>query len=196
MDAILSREAIRVGPALAVLLLASAGAAPPGTAQVRLELDARADSDVQGGAPEVNYGTDPFIHVGNPDKTVFVWFDLSAVPAGATIRRAELVMTTAGTATGSNDVEVGAVQERWGELRVTYGNQPEIAWRGRLGPVTGAGPVVWDVRPLVERWVSGNQENHGLALRGNGPIWAFHARESPHPGARPQLRLEYDPPCP
>lgn len=165
--------------------------ASPGTAQTRVDLEARADADVQGGAPDVNYGDDPLIHVGNPDKTVFVWFDLSSIPADATIERARLEMTAAGTGNGPNEVRVGAVRAGWRERQITYANQPDVAWSRRVANVDAAGPVRWNVTPAVAAWHKGEHDNFGLALRGDGPIWALRSSESPDPADRPRLQVAY-----
>lgn len=165
--------------------------ASPGVAQNRVNLEARADADVQGGAPDVNYGDATFIHIGNPDKTVFVWFDLASIPADAVIERARLVMTVAGSGTGPNDVTVGAVRARWEESVITYANQPEVAWSQRTETVNGGGRVSWNVKPAVEAWLAGEHDNYGLALRGDGPIWGFQAREGASPGHRPRLWIQY-----
>jgi len=114
---------------LGTALTAAAVVAAPATAQNRVTLEARADSDVQGGAPDENYGHHALIHVGNPDKTVFVYFDLSQIPAGATITRAELLMSVAassGPNPGPNSVAVGGVQARWRESEITFANQPSV----------------------------------------------------------------------
>jgi hypothetical protein len=184
--------ALQAAAALAVVASTAAFASPV-VAQSRVEIEARADADVQGGAPDVNYGDDVVIHVGNPDKTVFVYFDLSPIPPGATIERAQLVMTAAGSGTGPNDVAVGGVRDRWGESRITFVNQPEIAWTNRTRTVSANGPVVWNVKPAVEAWLAGEHDNFGLALRGDGPIWAFRSRETADAATRPRLRVEYTP---
>ena len=97
-----------------------------------VELTASADADVQGGAPNANYGDHTVLHVGTSDKSVFVAFDLSSLPEGALIRRAHLVLTVAGTGEEPNEVKLGAVQQPWQEQRITFANQPRIAWSQRV----------------------------------------------------------------
>jgi len=186
-----SQGAFRTSFALLTLAATSALAAVPLVGQERVELEANGDADVQSDTSH-NSGSAPALHVGHPDKTVFVHFDLSAIPEGATIERAELIMTAYGAGyTGINQVAVGAALQRWQEMQVTAQNQPNVTMSQRVASVSGVGPVQWNVKPAVEAWVSGAQKNYGFALRGDGPIWAFMSRENADTGGRPTLRVEY-----
>lgn len=159
----------------------------------QVSLVAIADADVQGGAPDQNYGSHTVMHIGNTDKTVFVYFDLSSVPEGATVTDARLVMTVAGAGSGPNEVKLGAARGPWREPRITYANQPQTAWSNRLRNVSGAGPMQWNVKEPVKQWVSGDRRNHGFAIRstGQGPIWAFTSREGAPADSRPTLHVAY-----
>ncbi|MEZ5499096.1 MAG: DNRLRE domain-containing protein [Steroidobacteraceae bacterium] len=158
-----------------------------------VSLVAAGDADVQGGAPDQNYGDDTVIHIGNPDKSVFVYFDLAAIPAGATITDARLVMNVVGSGNGPNVVKLGAVRGVWRESEVTYANQPEVAWSNKTRTISAAGPVHWNVKGPVEKWVSGQHRNRGFAIRAveNAPIWAFRSREGAPAEQRPTLLVAY-----
>ncbi|MGE0554837.1 MAG: DNRLRE domain-containing protein [Gemmatimonadales bacterium] len=168
-------------------------AATPALAQ-RTSVAPAADARVQGGSPDVNFGDDATLWLGNPDKTAFLYFDLSGVPAGATIDAAELVLTfVSDNGQGPNPIDIGAVTSRWGEGTVTYANQPAVTWSGRRQTVSGNGAVTWEVKPLVDAWIAAGHRNHGLALRGDGPLKAARSRESAVAGERPALRISYTP---
>ncbi|MGE0442093.1 MAG: DNRLRE domain-containing protein [Gemmatimonadales bacterium] len=179
------------------LILLSAGlalaASTPAAAQRQLEITASADTRVQGGSATVNFGNDATLWLGNPDKTIFLWFDLSAVPAGARVTDAELVLTfAADNGQGANAIEIGGVQQRWDELQLTFSNQPTVAWSGRRQSVSANGPVRWDVRAAVAAWLDGSHRNNGLALRGDGPLKGARSREYSGPTDRPRLRIRYE----
>jgi hypothetical protein len=158
-----------------------------------ISLVANGDADVQGGAPQANYGGHTVMHIGNQDKTVFVHFDLREIPEGATVTEARLVMNVVGSGSGQNDVMLGAVTGNWRESKITYANQPETAWRTRTKTISAAGPVRWNVKAPVAAWVSGEHRNHGFAIRSTdqGPIWAFLSREGAPAESRPTLHIAY-----
>ena len=169
------------------------GTIPTAEIPHEVSLTAVQDADVQAGAPNQNYGSHTLMHIGNPDKTVYVGFDVSDIPAGATITRARLVMNVAGSGTGDNEVKLGAVRGGWRESTITYDNQPNVAWTRRTNVISVAGPVTWNVKAAVEGWVSGEHRNRGFAIRSTdqGPIWAFVSREGAPPESRPTLHVAY-----
>lgn len=174
---------------LASLIAAAVVAVAPASAQ-QVEVEAAADARVQGGAPDVNYPTGD-LWLGLLDKTAYLYFELPELPAGAEITSAELIMTPTGVYEGSNDIELGAVQGRWREDRVTYANQPDVAWSGLKQTVSGTGAVRWDVKKAVKAWVEGRHRNRGLALRGDGTLKSFRSREFSSASDRPRLVIDY-----
>ena len=97
--------------AAAVLLAGplAAQARPISSKPIRVAvIHANADARVQGGAPDANYPTGD-LWVGQPDKTVFLHFDLDTLPAGAAIMDAELLVNFRDTYSdqGPNTVRLG-----------------------------------------------------------------------------------------
>lgn len=168
--------------ALLIALLASLLPAQRLQAQppsITTELIATADARVQGGSPDANFGSG-FIWVGTPNgHLAFVQFDLLQLPANATISNAELRLNFTGTYTESATVEVGLATSAWDEATVTWNTRPTTVFNGTTQPVgAAAGEIVWTVTPAVAQWHSGSAPNNGFALRGDGPLKAFHSRET------------------
>jgi plastocyanin len=160
-----------------------------------IELIASADARTQSGSPDTNFGSG-LLWVGHPNvHNVFVQFDLSVLPANATINAAELRLEYTGVYTTPNSVEVGRVEGSWDEATLTYGlPQPAITWGGPIQPVSVAGPVSWNVTALVTQWQAGARPNYGFGLRGlDGPLLAFHSRDNIN--LEPKLVLTYTTPA-
>ncbi|MBL8986986.1 MAG: DNRLRE domain-containing protein [Gemmatimonadetes bacterium] len=179
--------------ALVSLLAASAEAqiAPPTGSKPILvaNLKANADARVQG-TVATNFANGDLI-VGLPDKVAFLHFDLKALPAGAVIQAAELVVSFKALSSGSNPVEVGKVQGSWRESSVNATNQPAVQWHGVSRNVTPGGTAVYDVKNPVTAILAG-EPNHGFALRGNGPLMYGYSRETAQsPSEQPTLRIRY-----
>lgn len=155
-------------------------------------LEANADARVQGGSPTVNFPTGD-LWLGLPDKTAFIHFDLRSIPVGASIMEAELLLTFRDSYSeqGPNTIQLGGVQGSWREATVTYSNQPTVAWSGRSRTVSSPGIVSFDVKPAVDAWLSGQHDNNGFALRGDGPLKNAISREAATATDRPRLRIKY-----
>ena len=181
--------------ALATPVHASEGIVEIPTAQKthRVVLVASADADVQGGAPNVNYGDDPHVHVGLKDKSAFVRFTLkNRIPKNATIKSATLIMTAVGTGDAANKVKLGFARQEWSEKGITFANQPNVEWTTQTRKIA-AGSHRFGVKDRVVAWVSGRLRNHGFALTSieGGPIWAFVAKEGAPTESRPKLSIVY-----
>ena len=133
--------------------------------------------------PDQNYAGDTGVWVGYGPGHIYpdccnsyrglVTFDLSAIPATATISDVELRATiVSGHGTDERTYNVAKVTEPWTERSVNWNNQPS-----REGP-TGStrisrtsGTVSWSstaLRDLVQAWVNGTTINNGLYLRRAG----------------------------
>ena len=196
---------------VALLLPAtSAQAAPPQTANranratqsaVTDTLNSIGDARTQAGSPDANSDSG-FLWVGLPNTHYsFVQFDLTTLPADATITGAGLQLTFPGVYTGTNDVEVGRVDGAWDELTLTWATQPAVTWGGPVQTVSSTGiddpsVVTWNVTPMVQAWHSGAQPNYGFVLRGNGgELKAAYSKENGTPDRLPQLVIAYDVPA-
>jgi hypothetical protein len=184
---------------LVLLLLLGAlllpAASPPALAQttaLSVELFATDDARIQGGSPDVGFGSG-FIWTGTPNgHLALVQFDLLNLPANATIVTAELRLSFQGTYTGTANVEVGRNTSAWDEATVTWVTSPTNTFNGNIRPVGDTpGDIVWPVTPLVTAWHSGAIPNFGFALRGDGTLKAFHSKET---GCVPAEDVDCEPP--
>jgi hypothetical protein len=177
-------------------------AAPAAT----LTLTPVADAAIDSSNPTVNFGQAEELHVANiatltlVTRLSLIRFDLSLLPAGAVVNRAELRLHQI---RGSGDdwtINLNRVMTPWAEETVAWNNRPlSVAlYNGLLVPDPGAADaeVVWDVTDLVRTWAYALQSNNGLELVGN-PVEngsfarAFGSRESATP---PELVIDYTPP--
>jgi hypothetical protein len=98
------------------------------------------------------------------DRTLIQW-DLSQIPAGATIVSAEMrLWCEAFYGTQSGAPVCYLIEEPWDESTVTFNTQP--AWSAAV-TATGSWPVadewhVVDVTGFVQAWCSGAEENYGI----------------------------------
>jgi hypothetical protein len=149
---------------------------------------------------------------GEPDK---VWrsalrFSMSAIPPGATVVAAELLLWYDGTCVAprrrskpcdGRGFHFGLhpiFTPRWSAQReVEYGPQVGFASLDPLAPPHG---VVWDVTDLVAEWVSGGLQNNGVLVKlvdgeedfaVSGPL--FPSSRSANTATRPKLTVWYVP---
>lgn len=155
-------------------------------------LGAAADAWIREG-DAANHGGDDTLHVGNfqnPEGGFdgrfrsLVRFDLSAVPAGATIETATLRLRHQDVS-GSQVVPVilRRANAAWDEHAVTWANQPGSDFMQLASVPVGpdAGPIEWDVTNTVASWLGG-VANHGFLVRAveesaNAIPRRFHSRE-------------------
>ncbi|MCU0490299.1 MAG: DNRLRE domain-containing protein [Chloroflexaceae bacterium] len=168
---------------IVLLLLVLAGLLPalPARAATPLttELYSVGDARVQGGSPDVNFGSG-FIWTGTANgHLAYVQFDMLELPLNATITSAELRLSYQGTYTGTANVEVGRNDAAWDEATVTWNTRPASSFNGNIQPVGDTrGDIAWPVTPLVTQWHTGTAPNYGFALRGDGLLKAFHSKET------------------
>ncbi len=133
------------------------------------------DTAVESNEPSKNFGTAPTMSAGKDTSGVFfslIYWDLSSIPAGATITSATLDVSSP-FAIGIAP-EVHRVTRSWGESTATWSNMgtgydpailatfPEMY----AGSVYSSAPRHYtaNVTSLVSAWVSGKYANQGLAI--------------------------------
>jgi len=166
-----------------------------------------ADACVMEGRSSYNFGSTTDMWVGyddylDPDGKIvrsLVRFDLSSIPAGATINSATLRLYLVGSwdyPGKTRTITTYRTSSSWSEPSVTWNNKPSYAEAYGSAGVTH-GSDVWysfDVTNLVRGWVNGTWPNYGIMLR--GPEWSgsdsswksFATRESSYD---PQLVITY-----
>ena len=139
-----------------------------------LQPDATAglDTQIHEGVPTANYGTISTFGLRNYSSTPFsikglLQFDLSGIPAGATITSATLTLTTKFFTAGTDFyVTVYRVTSTWDELAVTWNTQPTVGASiatGQLASVSDTS-ADFDLTTAVQNWYSGAWTNYGLRI--------------------------------
>ncbi len=143
------------------------------------------DTYIYRNQPFSNYWLEPLLKVGYKQTNAsLIQFDLSPIPAGATVDEAWLEVFATGWSGPGADMVIGAYaisntvqisQTTWvsPELGLTWGlggaNDLVVDRRPRPeSTVTTHGPLVWyrfDLKNLTAQWLSGETSNNGLLLR-------------------------------
>ncbi len=203
---------------LSLWLLGSALDLPAATFELAPAKDAR----ILGlsGYDTANFATDilsVYTVADNVQRTLLE-FDLSQVTfePGTRVSAATLTLHASLGFGGSNGkpMFVHAVNRPWSETGLTWRKADNTAnWFSAGGDFVGTdgrpsgtpfavsttapgegGPVTWELRELVDRWIEGVAPNHGLLLsstEGNG--LTLHQRESPFTTFRPRLQIVTEP---
>jgi hypothetical protein len=155
-----------------------------------------ADTFVSSATPKTNYGASPVLVVQS-GTTTFIQFNLSALPAGASVNKATLRLYVDGVLM-SGSFDVFPVNGAWAENTLTYNTPPPPLGSSATGnkPIAVASSslnkfLLIDITPLVQGWVNGTIANNGvaLALTTNNGIFSFDAKESLLTGNGPQLEI-------
>ncbi|WP_313901015.1 DNRLRE domain-containing protein [Occallatibacter riparius] len=143
---------------------------------------------------ERNLGYQPTLTV-SPRAKSYLHFDLSAIPAGATVQKATLRLFV-NRAKAGGDLAVYMLSDTFSETNLTWNNAPTTS-----GMVPGTTPirldasnvdqfVQIDVTMAVQEWLSGTSPNTGFALEttdsGN---WSFDSKESWDTSHEPELEI-------
>jgi len=141
-----------------------------------LEIIADQDASVLEELPDNNYGTDDTVEMGDYGGVKswgYFQFDVSSVPAGASIQSVELhlYVTNSSTALGSDfTFELCEVIANWSEDTITWNNKPDVSTTMTfVGPSNGY--TGWHIisgsafKVLVEAWVNDPTYNRGIAIR-------------------------------
>jgi len=127
-----------------------------------------------------------------------VKFDLSSIPAGATITAATLTLCRTNGSGGGRTHELRSVTSAWTETGLTWNNQPTLAISAgaTLTVPASAGCANADVKNDVQAWMLA-APNFGWRIADidepTAPLvdWATH--EEPSAGLRPSLSVTYTP---
>ena len=124
-------------------------------------------------------------------------FDLSAIPVGSVIQRAELrLLQTAATGQTIN-VNVARIEKPWKAEAVTWNTKPSSAccFATNSSPLAQNVPANWVVTDLVQSWVANPliTPNYGFELNSTGA--SLRAYSSMAGGTVPELRISYTSPA-
>jgi N-acetylneuraminic acid mutarotase len=155
-----------------------------------------ADTFVSSATPKLNYGPSIILAVG-PGTNSYVQFNLSGIPAGASISKASLRLYV-DAVSGSGTLDVFQVTSSWTENKVTYNTRPTqqsvSAMVGSSVPITSANCnqfLLIDITPLAQGWLNGTIPNNGvvLALTSGSGIFSLDSKESLLTGNGPELEI-------
>ncbi|MBK8035789.1 MAG: DNRLRE domain-containing protein [Verrucomicrobiaceae bacterium] len=173
-----------------------------------------ADNETWTNQPTTNYGTANVAWVArsSPERDrVMLSFDLSAIPANATITSAVMTLTRKSGTSGSPGVSAHRLTQPWSETTSSWNNRSTgTPWTTPGGDgdydataaattnVTTNAAHNWTLTSLVQNWVNGTNPNHGILMRlqnesVNGEH-EFYTREEPTASRRPTLSITYTTP--
>ena len=183
---------------------------------VVLSLTPTKDTWLSATSATTNYGNSTTFSVegeNNRRKRGLLQFDLSSVPTGVTFQSVKLLLEwVSGEVVADDPVGVYALTRSWVEGNGTSGSGATWNTYDGTNKWTTAGgdfdatPVAtstitnatgqksWDVKTLVQDWISGTRTNYGMLLKrnpeadGNMPRHDFSSREGTVP---PKLQIVY-----
>ena len=156
-----------------------------------------------------NFGGRTWLSVGNAKFIGHFWlhrallqFDVSSIPDDAVIMSAHLSMYQFEDASDEEfNVSTHQITTPWDYITVTWNNQPHYNKTSEsTRPVTPGVThwISWDIKNLVQGWVSGSITNNGLVLKRTNELegtkynGSFRSsRYTDQPGARPGLDITY-----
>ena len=159
------------------------------------------DSQVKEDKPDTNEGTNDRVEVKaqtNKVARVFLQFDLSSIPSTATIDTA-LVRTLIETPPNASETyEEQRAAAAWGELTITWNNQPGVSGTAVTTQTGTTGGVwnEWGVGADVQDFVDGTATNNGWRIKAQDEAsnekTKYHSKENIiDPSLSPQIRVFY-----
>lgn len=157
-----------------------------------------ADTYLREAAPDDNHGSDGELSARNQASDgmrVLYQFDFSGIPVGANITQAELWLRVTDVDDTGNPVGVHRVTDAWAEATATWNNTANDYDPSAFATFVpdGEGWERIDIIPLVQGWVCGDHDNHGLMLIATsaGEESKYTSREWDPGNRRPRLYLRH-----
>lgn len=160
---------------------------------VTVTFDPVKDTTVKIAAPTSNFGAAANLQVSGQSsyaKQIFLQFNVTGIPTGATVTSANLLITSQTTGSGRSVTAHSVSSTSWNETGVTWNTKPTIG--GSLSTVTNhtaGADSSWNVTSAING--NGNR-SFGLTSSFSGDT-NFHARETADVNNRPLLQVTYQP---
>jgi hypothetical protein len=141
---------------------------------------------------------------GAGNQRALLNFDLSSIPAGATINSATLTME-ATNIDGPLNIDVYEVLENWSEANATWDERDTAtSWTTAGGEfnataeatlnTSSTGQHTWDITALVQDWIDGTRVNNGILVgspdTGTNVTATYDSSEG---SVSPLLQIDYTP---
>ncbi len=148
---------------------------------------------------------------GFTSRRIYITFNISALPSGATINTAELYLYQYSGESGSINVDIHQVYAKWDELVLTHENQPcGTAFNNAtncnltIANTTTVDNIVrwnlWNVTGMVKKAYSDEDDNVSMVLREStesiDKTYHFKPKEASETTLRPNLNITYTPAAP
>src|SRR3989454_658745 len=196
-------------------LIAPALPPPAGAIPVTLQ-PSTGDSQLSLGAATTNFGTATTIQVasqsGSQNKRILVKFDLSSIPANATINSANLTLFMTTAPSNNRTYNAHRMTRDWTESQVTWniaqtgtnsttagGDYNGTATTSTTTATTNNVSLTWNIQADVQAWVNGTS-NYGTLIKDGTESSAtartatFASEENATSANRPQLVIDYTAP--
>lgn len=188
---------MRVLCGLAVLFAVSAHATTTWVVRRETRVADVLDAYLWQSSPDSNSGGSTVVYtglVGAGDKEALLRFDVSFVPRGAVVTKANVVLHT-GT-DGLQPVGVYAVTVPWEEDVVTW-NRFDAGYAVPAVVKFFPAAPTFSIAPLVQQWVDGRRNDGLLLQQAPGSNYAtFSSSNESDVALRPRLELQFTPPRP
>jgi hypothetical protein len=175
---------------------------------VEVTLGAAADSYADSMYPKQAYGNRQVLYVGNSvDRAqnltgparIYIQFDISAVPKGALVNSAEILLYQMYAPASAQTYEVRIVRSPWKEFAMNWTTQPSsdaAAISSAVAPAAKDVWVSWNVTSAVQGWANGSTPDYGFMIRiqneqkgASNEASGFYSREYPKEEVRPKLQI-------
>ena len=168
-----------------------------------IALNPSADSYVNEGMADSNFGSDDTIYLGKTsdgkNDYLYIRFDLSSIPSNAQIIYAKLSIYRSDT--GSNPtgktVKIYRVTEDWNESDITWNNQPNSVSVETDSATIPSGQtwLEFNVTGDVQGFVNGSYDNYGWVIKcsdcpDDSEAW-FRSKEYSEADYHPKLEIIY-----